>query len=211
MTILLSPINQKPTEVKCLVLSNTGLLYSGDMSGILVEWEPNFKQTKQKLNYSEIWSLAISPEQKVITARDNNCMIYDMATSDFSKEEFAQTLSVLGNVRGRAPVVVDEKYIACPEFSSGMYINLYANDTKFELKGKLEGGHDYLITALILSGENVVSSGWDEKLVSWNISSKKIEVEIPCESYINILWWMDPVSKQVLAGGKNGYLILAQL
>merc|ERR1719319_217893 len=66
---------------------------------------------------------------------------------------------------GRAPVVVDEKYIACPEFSSGMYINLYANDTKFELKGKLEGGHDYLITALILSGENVVSSGWDETCV----------------------------------------------
>ena len=48
------------------------------MVNLLVEWEPNFKQTKQKLNYSEIWSLAISPEQKVITARDNNCMIYDM-------------------------------------------------------------------------------------------------------------------------------------
>ena len=68
-----------------------------------------------------------------------------LATSDFSKEEFAQTLSVLGNVRGRAPVVVDEKYIACPEFSSGMYINLYANDTKFELKGKLEVSIYYLM------------------------------------------------------------------
>ena len=44
-----------------------------------------------------------------------------------------------------------------------------------------KGGHDYVITALILSGENVVSSGWDEKLVLWNIPSKKIEVEMPCE------------------------------
>ena len=46
---------------------------------------------------------------------------------------------------GRAPVVVDEKHIACPEFSSGMYINLYANDTKFELKGKLEVSICYLM------------------------------------------------------------------
>ena len=44
-----------------------------------------------------------------------------------------------------------------------------------------QGGHDYLITALILSDENAVSSGWDEKLVLWNISSKKIEAEMPCE------------------------------
>ena len=36
-------------------------------------------------------------------------------------------------------------------------------------------------TALILSDENAVSSGWDEKLVLWNISSKKIEAEMPCE------------------------------
>ena len=55
------------------------------MVNLLVEWEPNFKQTKQKLNYSEIWSLAISPEQKVITARDNNCMIYDMGKWEDTK------------------------------------------------------------------------------------------------------------------------------
>ena len=30
-----------------------------------------------------------------------NIFIFILATSDFSKEEFAQTLSVLGNVRGR--------------------------------------------------------------------------------------------------------------
>ena len=61
-------------------VSNTRPWYMiwSQMVNLLVEWEPNFKQTKQKLNYSEIWSLAISPEQKVITARDNNCMIYDM-------------------------------------------------------------------------------------------------------------------------------------
>ena len=47
---------------------------------------------------------------------------------------------------GRAPVVVDEKHIACPEFSSGMYINLYANDTKFESKGKLEVSISYLMS-----------------------------------------------------------------
>ena len=75
-----------------------------------------------------------------------NIFIPILAGSDFSKDEFAQTLSVLGNVRGRAPVVVDEKYIACPEFGSGMYINLYANDTKFELKGKLEVSNPFVFS-----------------------------------------------------------------
>ena len=61
-----------------------------------------------------------------------------LAASDFSKEEFAQTLSVLGNVRGRAPVVVDEKYIVCPEPGSGMNVNIYANDTKNQIKNQIE-------------------------------------------------------------------------
>ena len=38
----------------------------------------------------------------------------------------------------------------------------------------------------------------------------KKEVEVPCDSYINILSWLDPKNKQVLAGGENGYLILVQ-
>ena len=35
--------------------------------------------------------------------------------------------------------------------------------------------------------------------------------EFACESYINTLCWADKDKKQVLAGGKNGYLIWVQL
>ena len=62
-----------------------------------------------------------------------------------------------------------------------------------------------------MDGDKVVSAGWDTKLVLWNLSSMKKEAEVPCDSYINILSWLDPKNKQVLAGGENGYLILVQL
>ena len=74
-----SPVNQKPTEVKALALTKSGLLYAGDDHGNLVEFEPSFKLNKQKLTYNEIWSLAITPDGKnAITARDNNCIIQDI-------------------------------------------------------------------------------------------------------------------------------------
>ena len=74
-----------------------------------------------------------------------------------------------------------------------------------------QNGHDMIINSILLDGDKVVSAGWDSKVVLWSISSLKKELEVPCESYVNILCWMDSTNKQVLAGGKNGYLILVQL
>jgi hypothetical protein len=43
-----------------------------------MKWGPDFNKLAQKAVYSEIWSLAASPDgQSVITARDNDCVIYD--------------------------------------------------------------------------------------------------------------------------------------
>ena len=86
------------------------------MFNLLVEWEPNFKQTKQKLNYSEIWSLAISPEQKVITARDNNCMIYDMGKcKDFRAIEVADIMT--------AAVILTQLFTECLCYILGRLYN----------------------------------------------------------------------------------------
>ena len=57
---------------------------------------------------------------------------------DYSREEFAQTLAVVGNVRGRAPVVVDEKHIACVEVGACMDISLYSSTPNFASKGTLK-------------------------------------------------------------------------
>ena len=57
---------------------------------------------------------------------------------DFSREEFAQTLAVIGSVRGRAPVVVDQKHIACVE-GGGMNVCLYPyNKGNFSLEATLQ-------------------------------------------------------------------------
>ena len=68
-----------------------------------------------------------------------------------------------------------------------------------------------IINTILLAGDNVISAGWDSKIVLWTISSLKKDLEIPCDSYINILSWMDQNTNKLLAGGKNGYLILVQL
>ena len=68
-----------------------------------------------------------------------------------------------------------------------------------------------IINTILLAGDNVISAGWDSKIVLWTISSLKKDLEIPCDSYINILSRMDQNTNKVLAGGKNGYLILVQL
>ena len=54
---------------------------------------------------------------------------------DFSREEFAQTLAVVGSIRGRAPVVADEKHIACVEVGACMDISLYSSTPNFASKG----------------------------------------------------------------------------
>lgn len=57
---------------------------------------------------------------------------------DFSREEFAQTVSVRGTIRGRAPVVVDEHHIICVD-TKGMDVSIYEYDNaKFPLKGSLQ-------------------------------------------------------------------------
>ena len=57
---------------------------------------------------------------------------------DYSREEFAQTLAVVGSVRGRAPVVADEKHIACVEVGACMDISLYSSTPNFASKGTLQ-------------------------------------------------------------------------
>ena len=68
-----------------------------------------------------------------------------------------------------------------------------------------------IINALLLNEDTIVSAGWDKKLVRWSIESQKNLDVTPCETYINTLAWLDKSKNQVLAGGMNGYLILAQL
>ena len=187
-------------------------MYSTLLSFQLVEWDKNFEICKQKFLYIEIWSVATSPDGKsVMTVRDNDVMINDIEMN-FTREEFRQTLAVKGSVAGRAPVVVDDQTIACVERSSGLNVSLYEYDNgKFPAKGSLKDGHDMIINALLINGNSLVSAGWDSKIVLWDIKALQKKQEFGCESYINTLCWADKDKKQVLAGGKNEYLIWVQL
>ena len=68
-----------------------------------------------------------------------------------------------------------------------------------------------IINALLINENYLVSAGWDSKIVLWDIKALQKKQEFACESYINTLCWADKGKKQVLAGGKNGYLIWVQL
>lgn len=177
-----------------------------------MEWDKDFSINKQKFLYIEIWSLAASPDGKsVMTVRDNDVMINDVEM-DYTREEFKQTLAVKGSVPGRAPVVVDDQTIACVERGSGLNISLFHYDNaKFPSKGSLKDGHDMIINALLLNQNYVVSAGWDGRIILWDMTDFQKKKEFNCESYINTLCWFDKDKKQVLAGGKNGYLIFVQL
>ena len=69
-------------------------------------------------------------------SKNSRCVL--LSAADFSREEFAQTLAVIGNVRGRAPVMVDEKHIVCPEAGFGLNVCVYEFGGQFIAKGKLE-------------------------------------------------------------------------
>ena len=44
-----------------------------------------------------------------------------------------------------------------------------------------------------------------------DLKSQKLTKEFKCESYINTMAWLNFEKEQVIAGGKNGYLILVQM
>ena len=109
-----------------------------------MKWGEDFKVEAQKFTYTEIWSLAASPDgQNVLTARDNDCIINDvckfytietwsmtllwMLAIDYKREEFKETLAVRASVQGRAPVAVDDLHVACVD-RSGMNVQLYVYD-----------------------------------------------------------------------------------
>ena len=68
-----------------------------------------------------------------------------------------------------------------------------------------------IVNALPPASDAVVSAGWDGKLVYWDLESRKVAKTYQCESYINTLTWLNSSKKQVLAGGKSGYLILVEM
>lgn len=74
----------------------------------------------------------------------------------------------------------------------------------------LQDGHDMIITALLQSPDCIISAGWDQKIIYWDIGTMQKKSEFICESYINTLCWYDATKKQVLAGGKNGYFTIVQ-
>jgi len=214
MTILEGSVTgkAKPTEVRAMSL-NHGQFWVGDDQGNLIEYGENFVAKKKKLIYTEIWSLALAPDgTNLICARDNDCNIYDLELSDFSREEFQTTLALQGSVRGRAPVLVDENHILCVDQSGGMNIKVYDyKDKDYSQKCNLQDGHDMIINALLLSSKSAVSAGWDGKLVLWDLETKKQEQQYQCDSYINTLAWLDSEKKQILAGGKSGFLVKVQM
>ena len=78
-----------------------------------------------------------------------------------------------------------------------------------------------IINAILLSenGNYLVSSGWDGKIILWNISNGSILAQLPMpnDCYVNTLAWANLVDSKenefdfVLAGGKNGEMALVKL
>ncbi len=60
------------------------------------------------------------------------------------------------------------------------------------------------------SGHNVVSSGWDAKLILWNSESGKKVSEFQWENYVNAMAWLNKEKLQVIAAGKSGNMIIVQ-
>jgi len=56
-----------------------------------------------------------------------------------------------------------------------------------------------------------VSSGWDAKLVLWDLESGSKLSEISWDNYVNCMAWIDKEKRIVMAGGRSGNMVVVQL
>ena len=61
-----------------------------------------------------------------------------------------------------------------------------------------------------MSGDIAITSGWDGKLIMWNIVTGKKMTELQWEYYVNTMAWLNEKKRIVVVGGKSGHMVIVQ-
>ena len=213
MTIMKAPTFDAPTCVKTMV-NNNGLLYAGDMSGVLCRYKPNFVKDREKQTFQEVLGLEVSPDGKsVFTGRTSHIYVSDLVI-DFQREEFQETLPVKHSYQGRYPIVATPVFVLTLEHT-GMNIQLNGNDgSKYPHLASFKG-HEMIINSAIISADDkrIVSTGWDGKVKVWDVAEEKEVGQVDLEGhYMNSIVWDEEDPGQVaFVAGKAGRIVKLQV
>ena len=161
-------MEHEPVTVRKLLFKH-GAVWAGDEMGSLCRWTPDLTAcTLKKEYYTEIWSFAVSNDNKTVyTVRDNEIIVADISSGS------SNTVLVNYTLPGRAPVVLDtcEDTMVCPT-RGGMELlvrrkcdNSGSGPTYKDVQ--LLKKHDMIINTVLLQDGLLLSAGWDARLVFW--------------------------------------------
>lgn len=214
MTIMKNRYDEDhPTEIKSLHFRD-GVLFAGDDKGSINRYQDGFQLDRQKSSYTEIWSLALSPDGTTLfSAKDNVVVASFVEDQPNQQAQFEDTLAVKVTIEGRAPVIVTSKYIVCAD-RTGMKALLYDQSCKgYPLLGEL-AGHDMIINAIAFQEDSkvILTSGWDGKVKIWDPEHFKETGQIDLGTYVNCIC-SGPKTEvgQCYIGGKDGRIVKVQV
>ena len=62
-----------------------------------------------------------------------------------------------------------------------------------------------IINALCLANDRVYSSGWDGKVVRWNLPGGVKDAEFLCDAYVNVMTFAENTNT-LIVGGRDGLM-----
>ncbi|XP_050692218.1 F-box/WD repeat-containing protein sel-10-like [Eriocheir sinensis] len=140
-------------------------VFAGDDKGEVRLYDVDGRVKATHSLMEEVWGVH-AQDSLLYTVRDRGITIYQLF-------EESNKSSVVGTVEGRAPMVVEGEWLVSAD-AAGM--SLVVRDNKrgsFQVKGELKG-HEMIITALVgCGGGRVVSAGWDNKAILWDLATLK--------------------------------------
>ena len=63
-----------------------------------------------------------------------------------------------------------------------------------------------IINTICVGDKWLVSSGWDGKVIRWDLDSASILDSLQCDSYVNVMAFAEDESN-LIVGGKDGFLV----
>ncbi|TRY81106.1 hypothetical protein TCAL_07794 [Tigriopus californicus] len=213
MTIMKNRYDEDhPTEIKSLHFRG-GALYAGDDKGTINRYQDGFKMDRQKSSYAEIWSLALSPDGTTLFSAKDNLVVASYVEDEPNQQaQFQDTLAVKATVEGRAPVIVNSKFIVCAD-RTGMKALIYDHSRQgYPLLGELTG-HDMIINAIAFQEDSkvILTSGWDGRVKVWDPEVFQETSQIELGTYVNCICACSNEVGTYFIGGKDGRIVRLQL
>lgn len=169
-------------------------LYSGDESGVIIEWIKNEKGRVFNL-LEEIWDLWVA-EDTLYTVRDKDVVITNIKGKN--------TFTSKGTFEGRGPMHLMDGKLYCLT-RDGLNITAYAiNGDKFQNIGSLKG-HERIINTLAGRDNMLFSGGWDGLIKSWDVRTLQQIASYDAKDCINCLSLNENMT--LYAGGSNGIFV----